>query len=812
MRKRASVDSKPEVAQGDQTEKSKYFGGSGFKPKASQQLEEDPKPTPPQKKRRALPSAWSASTPATTAAPKATATVKPALVPDQITTTPSKEQPKPKAAASSAKKKNTASAKKGKTKSQVVEANDSLPLTGKTFVVTGVLDSMSREDAKDKVMALGGKVTGGVSGRTNFLVVGSVLEDGRPVNESKKHKDATRRGIPIFNEEEFLKLVEEMEGKQLKAAPELAKAPEPALPPPVAKPAAKAASSGGGGSSGGSSGGRSAPAPSPRDPAHDLWSEKYRPGGPGDVVGNQDVLRKLLDWLGAWTGRHLTGRLPKPKFNRENPGARAALLSGPPGIGKTSMALLTARHLGYEIMELNASDARSKKSMDQKLVEAVTNTALSNGALNSRRVVIMDEVDGMAGNFDRGGIAELIKIIKTTKVPIICICNDRQAQKIRSLVNHCFDLRFRRPTPQQIRNRMLEIAAKEGISIEPNAAEMLAGSVGNDIRQVMNAMQMWAKTSSSMKFSDIKGRMSKIEKDKVLRLSNFDAAKLILTPRAQVPLQDRYEAYFVDYQLIPLLVQQNYLDAVKSSNSSKDKVETMAAAASALADADLVNTVLRRDQSWGLLPAEAACYVRAGIYADGGIGWPAFPAWMGKFSQTNKRRRLLGELGTHLNARVTGSRTELRLSYLPHLRSSAFAPLRSGKAEEAVAFLDEYGLSRDDLFELMPEFCLEEKDDPTKGLDSKAKAAFTRLYNSTVHKSQALSSEIAAPKKKKKAAAAEQAIILDDEDEAVNEEEDEGSDDNDVEVFKRKGGASKKKGTTTKTTKKQAGGGAKKKK
>ena len=53
----------------------------------------------------------------------------------------------------------------------------------------------------------------------------------------------------------------------------------------------------------------------------------------------------------------------------------------------------------------------------------------------------MDEVDGMAGNEDRGGVAELIALLKTTKVPVIAMCNDRNHQKIRSLANHCFDLR-----------------------------------------------------------------------------------------------------------------------------------------------------------------------------------------------------------------------------------------------------------------------------------------------------------------------------------------------------------------------------------
>lgn len=73
----------------------------------------------------------------------------------------------------------------------------------------------------------------------------------------------------------------------------------------------------------------------------------------------------------------------------------------------------------------------------------------------------MDEVDGMSKG-DRGGIAEIIHMIKNTTVPIICICNDRQSEKIRSLAGHCFDIRFHKPHKQLIVNRLDEIIRKEG--------------------------------------------------------------------------------------------------------------------------------------------------------------------------------------------------------------------------------------------------------------------------------------------------------------------------------------------------------------
>jgi replication factor C subunit 1 len=61
----------------------------------------------------------------------------------------------------------------------------------------------------------------------------------------------------------------------------------------------------------------------------------------------------------------------------------------------------------------------------------------------------MDEVDGMSSG-DRGGISAIIEMIKKTKIPIICICNDRQSPKIRSLAGHCYDIKFHKPNRNAI--------------------------------------------------------------------------------------------------------------------------------------------------------------------------------------------------------------------------------------------------------------------------------------------------------------------------------------------------------------------------
>ena len=126
-------------------------------------------------------------------------------------------------------------------------------------------------------------------------------------------------------------------------------------------------------------------------------------------------------------------------------------------------------------MELNASDTRSKRQLESNLTDALSNKSLSK--TSKKRILLMDEVDGMAGNEDRGGIAELIQLIKLSKIPVICMCNDRNHQKIRSLANYCFDLRFQRPRAEQIKGAMMSICFKEKFKIEPAALMELV--VGN---------------------------------------------------------------------------------------------------------------------------------------------------------------------------------------------------------------------------------------------------------------------------------------------------------------------------------------------
>jgi replication factor C subunit 1 len=177
------------------------------------------------------------------------------------------------------------------------------------------------------------------------------------------------------------------------------------------------------------------------------------------------------------------------------PNAKACLISGPPGIGKSTSARVIARELGFEILEMNASDTRNKKSIEELVKILSTNQSLDyfrskvTVSTNSSKksVIIMDEIDGMGGS-DRGGIAAVIQVIKDTKTPIICICNDRYNQKLRSLTNYCFDVKFMKPQENIVIQKVQQIAKAENLAIDNEGLSQIVTASGNDIRQTLNTL------------------------------------------------------------------------------------------------------------------------------------------------------------------------------------------------------------------------------------------------------------------------------------------------------------------------------------
>jgi replication factor C subunit 1 len=501
-----------------------------------------------------------------------------------------------------------------------------------------------------------------------------------------------------------------------------------------------------------------------------LWVDKYKPTSMNKIIGQQgdkSNAKKLHYWLQNWHKFHdqsanATATKSSGGWNREDGlNFKCALLSGPPGIGKTTTAQLICQELNFTYIEMNASDSRSKKLLDTILGGSATNISIEayqkKNAATTKHCIIMDEVDGMAGNEDRGGIQELIAIIKLSKIPIICICNDRQHVKIRSLANHCFDLRFYKPRIEQVRAALMSICFKEGVRLAPELVDQIVIGANYDIRQCIHNLSLWTANTKQL---DTKKTQVDIEKAiKDTKINIFEACKQIFSPEVNgsKSLIDRMDLFFTDYAIMPLFVEENFLHvsttSVAKTYKSSKYISALADSIEAICEGDRISKLIRTKQSWSLLPSQAIySTVVPGWKTTGNLSMPAFPAWFGKNSKQNRVDRILQELQKHMRLKISANKYGVALEYLNVMKTRLTRPLIKNGTDgvgEVIRFMNEYYLSRDDFDTIVELGTWPGQADLMTKIDSKVKAAFTRAYNKESHKNPFLTVDIKKMKSKK---------------------------------------------------------------
>nr|XP_042141348.1 replication factor C subunit 1 [Peromyscus maniculatus bairdii] len=419
----------------------------------------------------------------------------------------------------------------------------------------------------------------------------------------------------------------------------------------------------------------------------------------GTLQGDQSCANKLLRWLRNWhqssPGEKKHAKFGKLSSKDDGSSFKAALLSGPPGVGKTTTASLVCQVGAVEWSKLNASDTRSKNSLKAVVAESLNNTSIkgfytsgTTPSVSSKHALIMDEVDGMAGSEDRGGIQELIGLIKHTKIPIICMCNDRNHPKIRSLV-----------------------------------------------------MSMWCAQSKALTYDQAKADSQRAKKD--IKLGPFDVARKVFAAgeeTAHMSLMDKSDLFFHDYSIAPLFVQENYLHVkpVAAGGDMKKHLMLISRAADSICDGDLVDSQIRSKQNWSLLPTQAiyASVLPGELMRGYMTQFPSFPSWLGKYSSTGKHDRIVQDLALHMSLRTYSSKRTVNMDYLSHIRDALVRPLASQGVEgvqHVVTLMDTYYLMREDFENIMEVSSWGGQPSPFSRLDPKVKAAFTRAYNKEVH-------------------------------------------------------------------------------
>jgi replication factor C large subunit len=209
-----------------------------------------------------------------------------------------------------------------------------------------------------------------------------------------------------------------------------------------------------------------------------VWVEKYRPRTTSELVGNEEARLAVSLWLRKW----------KPR-------SKPMLIVGPPGTGKTTLVTLLAAEAGINMVALNASDVRTKDKLGRRIGEATKTVSLFGG----RSLIFLDEVDGLLGRSDYGGVEFIKDAVKETMNPIIMAANDPEADEIKKLGAACITVRFRPPPPREVELYLRRIAREEKLEVSDEEIRLCVRTGGGDLRQSINSLQSGGGDASASK-------------------------------------------------------------------------------------------------------------------------------------------------------------------------------------------------------------------------------------------------------------------------------------------------------------------------
>jgi replication factor C large subunit len=278
------------------------------------------------------------------------------------------------------------------------------------------------------------------------------------------------------------------------------------------------------------------------------------------MVGNEEARTAFVEWFAKW-----------------KKGTKPLLLVGPPGIGKTTLANLASKQFGYDMIGLNASDIRNKQRIQEML-----SPVLGNLSIFGKQMIFVDEVDGIHGRSDFGGVEGLIKILKEPTVPIILAANSETSDKMKGIKKVVKTIHLKPLPPRLLQLYLQKILKNENAKLGLGSIIKIIINSRGDLRSMINSSQALVtgfEPSTGMSFENLN-----VEDgiNAFFKANSKDEARIVLYS-LRIDPREKINAFY---------------SSVITSNISQIEMEKML---QVLSEADLLYGRIMKTQEWRLL-------------------------------------------------------------------------------------------------------------------------------------------------------------------------------------------------------------------
>ncbi len=366
-----------------------------------------------------------------------------------------------------------------------------------------------------------------------------------------------------------------------------------------------------------------------------LWTEKYIPKTPGEIIGQKKPIGEALSYLQGW----------KP--------GKALLFYGPPGTGKSLLVEILTQERGFQLLRMNASDKRTASEVESVMGEASKQMPL----FHKGKIILLDELDGIAGG-DRGAVGAIVKLVKTSMFPVFLIANDPWKPKLLPLRSHCKFLRFSKVNSLSIAKKLGEICQEEGIEAGPDVLKSLARWSQGDMRSAILDLQNLSQGRKNLKVKDLDALGFRERESSV-----FEGLPIVFHSRSLSASRKAIREMERDPDDIFWWIEHNMPRELKTPKELARGFEI-------LAQADLFRQRVRKHQNWRFKAYMADLLSGSAIHKVSHTGWVKYdpPGKILMMGRTRGKRAARLALCRKISLKTHCSPSKVMKDFLPYLK------------------------------------------------------------------------------------------------------------------------------------------------